>query len=373
VRKIVIVHFSPPELYPPLQNFLKVLSNEIGEKGKIYLFTTNTTIRSLSQFKMLSSNTKIIRLGVSGTNIPRFRRYANFIWHYLGVLFYLVKLRPGKILYYETLSAFAPVLYKLAFNRKTALYIHYHEYTSPQEYREGPPLQRFFHSLEKKIYTKTSWLSHTNTFRLDLFKQDIAPIKATGLAVFPNYPPASWLVSPGAAIGTPVKVVYAGSLDTKNMFSREFANWVISHNGKIKWDIYCYNFSKEAYDYFSQLNSPFISLNAGIDYEKLPRLLRQYDIGVILYKGHIKNHVYNTPNKLFEYLVSGLDVWYPEEMIGCYEYDSTEYRPKVIRLNFQKLKSYTLEQLTGRATGIRKQLNFTVEESSKPLVNNLLN
>ena len=312
-------------------------------------------------------------MGVSGTNIPRVRRYANFIWHYLGVLFYLLKLRPGKVMYYETLSAFAPVLYKLAFNRKTALYIHYHEYTSPQEYRDGPPLQRFFHSLEKKIYTKVSWLSHTNDFRLNLFKQDIAPVKATGLATFPNYPPSSWLVAPGASIGTPVKVVYAGSLDTRNMFSREFADWVISHNGKIKWDIYSYNFSQEAYDYFSQLNSPYVSLHAGIDYEKLPQVLRQYDVGVILYKGHIKNHVYNAPNKLFECMISGLDVWYPGEIVGCYEYDSTEYRPRIIRLNFQKLKSYTPEQLTGQAKGIRKQLNFTVEESSKALINNLLN
>jgi hypothetical protein len=373
VRKIVVVHFSPPELYPPLQNFLQVLSTQIGRKGKIYLFTTNTTISSLSKFNIPSSNTKIIRLGVSGTNMPRPRRYANFIWHYLGVLFYLVKLSPGKILYYETLSSFAPVLYKLAFNRKTRLYIHYHEYTSPEEYRDGPALQRFFHSLEKKIYTKSAWLSHTNAFRLNLFKQDIAPIRATGLAIYPNYPPSSWLVKPGASIPIPVKIVYAGSLDTKNMFAREFADWVISHNGKIKWDIYSYNFSKEAYDYFSELNSPFISLNGGVDYKKLPEVLRQYDIGVILYKGHIKNHVYNAPNKLFECLVSGLDVWYPDQIVGCYEYDTTQLRPKVIRLNFQKLQSYSLSQLTAPAPATGEKNCFTVEESSKALINNLLN
>lgn len=52
-------------------------------------------------------------------------------------------------------------------------------------------------------------------------------------------------------------------------------------------------------------------LDSGINYSDLPGVIRAYDVGVILYNGHIANYVFNAPNKLFEYLACGLDVWSP--------------------------------------------------------------
>jgi hypothetical protein len=34
-----------------------------------------------------------------------------------------------------------------------------------------------------------------------------------------------------------------------------------------------------------------------------------------LYKGHIPNYIYNVPNKVYEYLACGLQVWYSKDLL----------------------------------------------------------
>lgn len=52
-----------------------------------------------------------------------------------------------------------------------------------------------------------------------------------------------------------------------------------------------------------------------IDYYELPKELIKYDIGLVLYKGHIPNYIYNVPNKVYEYLACGLQVWYSKDLL----------------------------------------------------------
>ncbi len=116
------------------------------------------------------------------------------------------------------------------------------------------------------------------------------------------------------------------------------------------------------------MNSAFINLKAGVNYNELPEILKQYDIGILLYKGHIPNYVFNAPNKLFEYLACGLDVWYPEVMQGCTKYDSTEAWPKVVSLNFKDLCKYDLEKLVERKKCTSRFINFNCEEEIDDLL-----
>ena len=67
----------------------------------------------------------------------------------------------------------------------------------------------------------------------------------------------------------------------------------------------------------------------------MPALLADYDIGLILYKAHTKNYKYNAPNKLFEYLVCGLKVFYPDVMLGIKPYITEN----IIPLNFKNMTS----------------------------------
>ena len=126
------------------------------------------------------------------------------------------------------------------------------------------------------------------------------------------------------------------------MFTVPFAEWVDQQNGKATWHIYTNNILKEARKFIEEMNSPHIIIKEGLSYDELPEILKKYDVGVILYNGHIPNYVYNAPNKLFEYLVCGLDVWYPGVMTEIRGYRTFNTFPKVVEVNFNNLDCFNL-------------------------------
>jgi hypothetical protein len=88
-----------------------------------------------------------------------------------------------------------------------------------------------------------------------------------------------------------------------------------------------------------------INWNKHIAYSNLPKILPEYDAGVVLYKATTKNYEYNAPNKLFEYLSCGLQIWYPEQMKGIHKYNSDQ----VISIDFESLsKGAELPSMMGR-------------------------
>jgi len=98
--------------------------------------------------------------------------------------------------------------------------------------------------------------------------------------------------------------------------------------------------------YLRNLKSSYINLfEKGTEYESLPSVLSKYHIGVILYKGRSKNYEFNAPNKLFEYLTCGLDVWFPIVMKGVGPYIKKRGPQKVIPINFAKLYDFKWENM----------------------------
>ena len=363
---IFIIHFSPPELYPPLQNFIRFLETQPLQKN-VTLLTTATNYKALNEFETGHPNISIIRLGKSGPGIEKIARLFYYFKFYAGCLLQLLLKKPGTLLYYETLSSYPPYIYKRFLNRNASIMVHYHEYTSPAEYEQGMFLSKFFHSREKWLYPKLAWLSHTNNRRLQLFLEDIRTVVTSHTHSIPNYPPASWQQEPAQKRNDPARMIYLGALSMDTMYLREMAQWILNQHGRVVWDIFAYKPETNARDFVNGLNSDWIRLKEGIDYELLPALISQYDIGVVLYKGHIPNYVLNAPNKFFEYLSAGLDVWYPDKMTGCFEYDSAEYWPKVLRLNFDNMEKYELDSMLERKENYYKPVTFNAEEALMPL------
>ena len=98
-------------------------------------------------------------------------------------------------------------------------------------------------------------------------------------------------------------------------------------------------------DYFDQLGASNIFFNGAVNYDELPGILSKHNIGTILYKGHIPNYIYNIPNKLFEYHVCGLDVWYPQQMVSCTSLITKDSFPKVVPVDFFHLNLLSLPDL----------------------------
>jgi hypothetical protein len=365
---ITILHFSPLELYPPIQNLLNELGAQAGTK--VLVCTTHSSKTSLKTFSPIGKNIKIHRFGRPGGSV--FSRYLSYLFFTLGSILVILGSKTRRLLYFETLSAFPAYICRNILKLPVEVLIHYHEYTSPREFASGMKLTKIWHNLEKKLYPIASWVSHTNEQRLQKFIKDVEPVIVKCPFVLPNYPPSSWLKSVADKPTLPLKIVYAGALSLNTMFTREFASWVIRQNGDVIWHIYSYNFTNDAKEYIENLSSKFIKLLPGVDYENLPQILNQYHVGVILYKGHIDNYVFNAPNKLFEYLACGLSVWFPQNMIGSLPYQTFGRSfPEVVALDFQNLNMDPKDVVKNYDHPITPS-PYTCDEALKPLLKKLL-
>ena len=369
-RSIFIVHFQPLEAYPPIMNLLNFLSKEKGA-GKIEVITTRAAKSDLPEYRS-PGKISIRRAGRTGLSMPAASRYFNYFLFNSYCLLRLLVRRPGQVLYYETLSAFPPYIYKRYINRKAQIYIHYHEYTSKEEYSTGMRLVSFFHKKEQKLYSRALWISHTNEERMKMFTEDESLGLLRTRNLLPNYPPRSWAAGARSRTGSPVKFVYAGALSMDTMYTRQFAEWIEKKKGAATWDIYSTNISESARAFLKGLNSEYIRLLDGVDYFTLPDILRSYHVGVILYNGHIPNYIYNAPNKLFEYLAIGLDVWFPDVMEGTRPYITTDTYPRVAEVDFTRMDDVDMDRLLLR-TGLRyKPSDFYAEDVYSPLADRLL-
>lgn len=367
MNKLAIVHFQPLELYPPVQNLLQFLQTRHTE-NELYIFTTATD-KNIRPFKSPGQKFNIIQLGKSGNNIPLLKRYYYYLQFYLGCLFKLIRLKPAKILYYETISSFPVFIYKKYFNSKAEVFIHYHEYTSPGEFDKGMKLVSQFHKKEKYLYPKASWVSHTNKYRMQQFVADSEPVVINNQHILPNYPPKNWFIQPLTGIEMPVKIIYVGALSLNTMYTIEFAEWVIQQNGKVVWDIYSLNITDDAKDYLNSFASSWINIQPGVEYYDLPVIIKKYAVGVVLYNGHIPNYIDNAPNKLFEYLACGLDVWFPVVMKGSLPYITKGSFPKVMAIDFTKMQNFSLVDAVDRNGYIYKPTSFFCEEALEDIAN----
>jgi hypothetical protein len=174
-----------------------------------------------------------------------------------------------------------------------------------------------------------------------MFLEDHPQVPETLMRVVPNYPPPQWLSV--AEIGSlpatgPLRLVYVGAVSLSDTFIREVADWVAKHGeDRVRLDIYAGNTAPAAREYLLNLNSPAVRFfPEGVPYQELPRILGNYNVGLILYRGTTRNYVYNAPNKLFEYLICGLDVWYPRQMLGIRPVAADLQRQQVLELDFEK-------------------------------------
>lgn len=333
MKKLVIVHFQPIEKYPPAINLARQLAS--SHNAQIRLITTSYA--GQTSFEDFPGVT-ITRIGTIVRDVGLIRRVLFYLKFNLFCFFILLRFRPLKILYYETFSAGAPCIYKLLFGKKIQLFIHYHEYTSPEEYNRGMILVKMLHRLERRVYKKANWISHTNTFRAELFLKDLGNPECLTIKIIPNFPPESWKrkeKSENDPLSNQLRFVYVGALDLETMYVKEFCEFILN-NSNCRWDIYSDNYTIETSAYLKAMDNPRISFHGGVKYDQLPEILPPFDIGLILYRGHIPNYIYNAPNKLFEYLVCGLDVWFPADMLGTVSYVNTKEHPKIVPVLFKE-------------------------------------
>lgn len=378
-NRLAVIHYLPLEYYPPITNFLYTLFNDkITSFNKVDIYTC-FNINQREPFKLPNPIYIHRNSFPSGKDriITRLYKYINFN---LATLFGLIINYPNKLLYYESYSAWPAYIYAHYFNRKCQILIHNHEYSGKDWYESTMKQVRYYHHLEKKwLYKRAVWISQTNKDRLDFFHKDHPYINSEVLQEMPNYPPISWKNQINQQTihkdtnSKPIKLVYVGSLSFQSTYIKELCGWIISLNGKITLDIYAYNLYEDVKDYLTNINSPFINYyEEGIEYNDQPKILSQYDIGLILYKAHNQNYTYNAPNKLFEYLACNLDVWYPDVLMGPKPYNTNITFPIVIPVNFEKINQFNWQKAIDKEGLEYKPSKYYCEKIYKQLIDKIL-
>jgi hypothetical protein len=132
-------------------------------------------------------------------------------------------------------------------------------------------------------------------------------------------PPKSWWNKYGQfkikSTKETIKLVYVGACDNQTMYVKEVLDWVSANQGQLELTIISQQLDEQTKNLIAQYDTMAIKLKEPIDYYLLPMELIKYDIGLVLYKGHIPNHVYSVPNKVYEYLYSGLQVIVDQKLI----------------------------------------------------------
>lgn len=372
LKKIVIIHHQPLEIFPPVMNFINYLSTRLEGRDKLYVLTTAA---DLNFKKFENKEVSFKRIYKSSRRNGTFKRLYNFGLFAMQSVFYLLKWKPDAVVYYESHSALPVFNYYKYFRGNAKLFIHYHEYMTDAEYlQRGMRLVNYSHKKESYLYRIADWISHTNGKRMELFLEDHKYVRKEIARVLPNYPPDEWAsdISISESITLPLKMVYIGSFgSTDDLYIKEILNWVKAKPEELMLDIYSFNVSGEVVNFVSELDAKNIRLFNSVDYDSLPKVLKGYHVGIILYKATSLNFKFNAPNKLFEYLALGMDVWFPLEMLGCYPYIRKDVYPKVISIDYNNLKDFQYREAISREGLLENRTDFFCETAYASLVDKL--
>ncbi len=336
VPSLAIVHWLPVEMYPPVMNIARHFAGTGRWKVTVYSTSTPPARRAFSH-----SRVKMVRSALP-TAGGWWKRFTAYVSYHCGTSLRLLFDRPDIILYIETHSSF-PILLSSYLRREVPLFIHYHEYTAPEDLKQtGMRLARVFHRLEKRrLFPKAAWISHTNKERLELFLADNPGVDRRIAKVLPNLPPSHWFGLSNDAwthhAPPPLRMIYVGSLSARDTYIIEFLDWLARQPaGSVTLDIFAYNTDSETRQLLSGAQSPAMHFfDGGVEYDDLPRVLRAYHTGVILYKAKTLNYRHNASNKLFEYMACGLDVLYPRRMLGVRTYARADVAPRVLEMDLE--------------------------------------
>jgi hypothetical protein len=367
------VHILPLEYYPPARNSLTVLKRRTGWEVKAWSSDNRKGLLPWTH-----PGVEVRRPRHSSPKSSTILRMVQYLGWHLRTAVDLSKWKPDVVMSVEPHSGFAVWLYFTIFRGKARLFIHHHEYYAREDFEgTGMRLLKRLGGLERRdLFPRAEWVSQTNANRLEMLREWNPQVQEGAAAIFPNYPPVEWFRNAvkqrerQEASAGPLRLVYVGSASFRDTFIREVVEWVAEFPDSMSLHVCGHNIHGDVWAWLEEMAYGNVTLDrGGVDYEGLPELLSSFDVGLVLYKGNTLNFVYNVPNKAIEYLVCGLEVWYPGEMEGMRIFHRENGSRKLREMNFGRLPSNIPERLS--ADGM--PLEWTCERAMEPLIEKIMN
>lgn len=344
---VLVLHWFPLELFPPVLNLLDYAGRVCP--GAV----TACSTAQVQTCPVMVAGVRILRTGFPERGRYRLLRLFLFLLFPVLCCWQAIRRPPQVVLYYEPHSALAAALVCLL-SRKARLFIHYHEYRELSHYRDrGNLLARFGFLLERRfLHRRACWISHTNEQRCRLFLRDCPQQDSAKVRSLPNLPTACWQARARAVRPVPghgFRLVYVGALSLTNTYIRELLEWLDHQSGpQMQLDIFAGATSPDTVRFLQGWQRSWLRVHSrGVPYHQLPDLLPRFDTGLILYRGTSPNYVHNAPNKLFEYLGCGLNVLFPRQLLGVQPWTQLAGCPWVRPLDFDNLTEVSAEYVQG--------------------------
>ena len=313
----------------------------------------------------VNSYSEILRIGKAyGSVINRYLCYLQFA--IIG-FWKLLKFKPMVIMIYESYSVLPVFLYSIICP-KVNLLIHYHEFVSKDEMRSASAYSQFLCFLENRLLSKAIWVSQTNLERKFKFQSLFPQMNEKQLRVFPNYPSDNWVVKGKNRKNEDpdiVKFIHVGSLGIETTFVREFIEWIQMQNGRATLTVISQNLEQAVIDLISQ--KQWVTLIRDIPYQELPEMIVEHNVGVVLYKGHVPNFVYNVPNKVNEYLACGLNVWYSDVLISTQKFAAENPQYPLFSVDFSRGENLLAPEYSSESF----EFKHWHEEAVQPLIDSI--
>ena len=313
----------------------------------------------------LNSNSAILRIGKCyGSAINRYLCYLQFA--IIG-FWKLLEFKPKAILIYETYSVLPVFLYSIICP-KVNLLVHYHEFESKAEKQRASAYSQFLYFLEKRLFSKAIWVSQTNIDRKLKFQAVYPQLNENQLRDFPNHPLKNWVKkgkirkSENSEI---IKFIHVGSLGIDTTYISEFIEWIQNQNGRATLTVVSQNLESSVRDLIAK--NQWITLIGNVPYQELPNIICEHHVGVVLYKGHIPNFIYNVPNKVNEYLACGLNVWYSDVLISTHKFAEENPQYPLYSVDFSKGKELLAPEYSSESF----EFKHWHEEAVQPLIDSI--
>ena len=318
-RTALVLHYNPVKLYPPAESGIRFLQQSGLDVNVIttQVYDGQTVSKLLLFFRILSFN---------------FR-----------ALWCIARKSVDLLVVYEHLSI-PPVRLCRLLQPRCKIWLHFHEYSSPEEVKGGGVYARYCWAQVEKVINDVSLYTHTNVWRLNQFQKDFecdTPCIEKGRFI-PNTPPKSWIDRASSIRKEvnreekPVRLVYHGAVHPGSTYIVQLYQILRSDPGKYTLDIYSRDDIVEGYN-------EDVHWHDSIPFDDLADVLPTYDLGLILYKGHIPNYVHNVPNKFWEYRASGLGVMVPYGM--NFTLVPPSHRTSTVMFDFQIGTPHGFEEL----------------------------
>jgi hypothetical protein len=370
--RLAVVHLLPVERYPPVQNLLERLSRRADVQ--VLVISSHQPGRQVQSVAATTSPPeKILRMHCHGRwAVTRWCKII--IWH-CRTAWLLHRFRPDVVLSVEPHSALAAWLHRHLFRSRARLVIQHYEYYSEEDYRRrGNRLLRLNRLFERSLLKQADRVTQTNPDRLRLFAADHPYVRPEQLTLWPNYPPKSWFGRPDRKWPVnptgPLRLVVAGAVSLRDTYIGPLVAWITSdHQSACTLDIYSSSCDAQTATWLQASSCDRLRFHlGGVPYSELPEVLRTFDVGLILYRGHTANFVWNATNKLFEYLTCGLDVWYPPCMLGVAPHARSTAAPRVLETDFNNMETLDLRTRTTRSHLPTVPWTTSCEDAMKPLL-----